>query len=92
MPALNIDFGKMWCAEHYEPFRQATSATRVIAIGMMLDKLMADPRFFDLCGGSMDKIEGNLYIVAPVCCYLNEKALAEIYLRTGRIGKYGPTS
>lgn len=92
MSTLNIDFGKLWCRKHFEPYRTATPPIRVIAAGLMLDTLMADPTFFSMCDGNMDNIERNLYSVAPVCCYLSESQLQTIYLRTGRIGKYGPAS
>lgn len=84
LPDLTI----LWCKKHWGKIIMNPSINGMVATITLTRRVIDDERFMRLCGydpikGTLAKggdIQENLSKVYPLCCWVGEEVLAEVYL------------
>lgn len=92
-----VDFNQeFFCARHLGPCI-FEGLNPLVAYIKVFSRLLTDPRFFEMCGGEKDeegkfvkapadanRIAAALNAIAPVCCYLGDAVVDEIWAEVRR--------
>ena len=82
------DFTILWCPKHWRKIIMNPSINGVVATVVLTRRVFNNERFMKLCGwdpikGTLargENVQENLSKICPLCCWVGEEVLAEIYL------------
>lgn len=89
-PGVQLDFAVHWCARHLEPFRARWPEGAGVAMVKLFELAVADDRLIDRAPKDADgkaktsSIDALLREHAPLCCWLGDERMAEVYAAAGR--------
>jgi hypothetical protein len=79
---IELDWQVMWCPRHLEPYRPAWPAGAATAVTKLFQAAAAMPVIADDAHGDVAQLPAALGTVAPVCCFVGQQVLDEIYAAT----------
>lgn len=89
---------EQWCELHWLPIRDDARYNGIAAAIALIEQVMNDHRFMRMCGGDPETgkpadlamANAKLAEIAPLCCWIGEERMAEVYRAARDAGPQEP--